>query len=128
MKGTLRINQAATTTRFRIVIVSDKFNNGSAPAWSDIMNHATDLVSLRNHQPQFMSRFRVLFDRLYTLDLVTDDEVVINWYKYLRGKIVFQGANGTDEGINALWMFTYGSELTLDPILKLKTRVRFTDQ
>lgn len=128
MKGTIAINASATSTRVRVVVVRDRMNTGTAPTFSNIFNSATALVSLRNHQPQFMSRFTILYDNLIALDVNNDDQVVMNWYKYLKGRIIFQGVNGTDEGIGSIWVFTYGSEVTNDPIIDLKFRIRFTDQ
>lgn len=117
--------------RHRILIVYDRQTNGAAPAITDILSSANVLYprNLENRQ-----RFRILFDRLHTLNASGEPGSgrIFKWYRRLNHPVTFNaGAAGTvaDIQTGSLYAIVFGTEAPggTAGIVSGIVRVRYSD-
>lgn len=126
--GHVTINSAATNTRLRVVLLLDTHPDGATPAYSDVFQHASSVVAIRNLDNR--RRFVILRDFLIQLNDSTRDMSRVKLYRRLNFHQIFDDSNAgdiTDIKHNALYLFLISDEATNSPSVHLTTRYRFVD-
>lgn len=121
--------------RCRIVLIMDKENEAGTPPTSGLVYDQTDDVyGLRNML--YPKRFRVLMDKVYTLD-VSRKTIPIEYYKKFKMQKDFQGnptqmkhitwQSGDTEARNHIYVLMFCNNASYGPTVYYKSRVRFYD-
>lgn len=123
-------NNAIDSTFMRIIIFYDKFNTGSAPVISDIINtvgstHATT-SPLRLARG---TRYEILYDKVMTSSKNSSIANARNIYLKLYRKINYTNTLGTDEYANQLYMLAVSniSGASSPPSLVYSSRFGYMD-
>ncbi len=127
IRGSVSVNNSATFSHVRIVVVRD--NNGSTtqPSIASLYASVTDFVNNENKigDTQRNSRFTVLMDRFIALDVLGPRIVPFKMSKSLDSKCFFSGSATTDEGKGALYLFLASNEATNDPQMTANAVVKW---
>ncbi len=127
IRGDIELNAVATNSTFRMIVFKDTMNIGTPPTASQIVAN-TD--ALRNPEPNFLNRFKILMDRTIQLNQKVDanlPKVTFNWYRKLDLPVTYTGTASTDEGKNSLWLLLVSDEASNAPDLDFTSRIRFRD-
>lgn len=125
LRWSCTINASATSTRFRIVIVTDTASHGAVPAVTDILESASTLSPLNKTNG---SRFTPLYDRMFALD--ADDPMKVGKiYKKMQHHIHYLNntAATTSLGQGPIYVLAISSEATNVPSFSINNRFRFLD-
>lgn len=124
-KYLFQIHASATSTQIRHMIVIDRSPDGTAPTLAEILNDATiddNLVSALN--PDNITRFRIIRDRLYTLDDSNRQAVMPKFYMKCNYEIQFNSTTGDDVNQDIFQIFI-SNEDTNTPTVTSHLRLRF---
>ncbi len=133
LKGYLQlVGAVATTTHARIIIFTDKVNEGgAAPLWGDLYESAAGadaVMSLRELVENINEgqRFKVLYDKRFTMinapNSVVKDNVMFDMYKKLNIKSINnQGTWWEKGGLYMAYVSTNGTA-DMDFTYKIRTR------
>lgn len=80
----------------RVMVIQDKAPGGTVPALSDILAYAAKPLvfnSMRNLQ--YTTRFKVLYDKVFSWSLNTHKYRYVKFYKKLNVKSKYEGAGAT---------------------------------
>lgn len=127
----VRANTAGVDQQVRVALVYDRQTNGAAPAFNDVFDYSnvTAARKLENRK-----RFRILYDRTYTLNAIGEPgaQVARRFYRRLRHPVTFNsGSTGlvadiTTGSFYLLFLSTQAAG-TNAALLDYNTRVRYTD-
>lgn len=119
------INGSATNTQIRHLIIIDKTPDGTAPTLTELLDNPTvplSLVSPINfNQTQ---RFRIIRDKLYTLNDVNTTTLAVKYFRRLNMTVSFNGGTATPIR-NQLFEIFISSEATNTPTVSSTGRFRF---
>lgn len=116
-------NSTAGVNFLRVLLVRDKQGNNAAPASTDILQSASNYNSpLNNDNGQ---RFKILFDRTYTVDTDANGAQVDKMYRKFKTLAEF-GAT-TIATTNSLYLLQVSDQVTNGPSVEWYSRVRYTD-
>lgn len=127
LKLNLEQDAASTHTRYRIVLLIDRFPQGATPAWTDVFDGA-DIHAMRNLSNR--RRFCILKD--WSGNLVKTTNVARKSVKHfapLNFKVIFNDGNvGTIADIenNALYLFMITDDAN-DVLIDTTVRIRWID-
>ncbi len=129
-QGSVQINSAATGTSGRILIVQDKQTNGAQFTSGEVLQDITtqdNIVSPYNTDGKY--RFRVLYDKKFTLSTTGKQIALFKFYKKCDMHIRYDGNAGSiaDLSSNSLSLLYMSSEATNDPLFTYYNRVRYVD-
>lgn len=121
----------ATTCRFMIIQDLDMQDSGSLPSVANVLQNsgaATVIVSLRNRDPLYLKRFKVLYDKCVTLSKTGGQGATMKYYKKIAFPITFSGTAAADSAQNTLMFLVCSNEVTSNlPGYSIATRLRYTD-
>lgn len=126
-----RINSSATVSTVRVMLVLDLQTNSSQFALSDLLAD-TSTAAIIMQTPLNLNnrrRFRVWFDKCYTIDQDMRPEVIIKYHKQLAMKLLFDGTAGTiaDCPSKSLHLIYTSDEPTNQPTITYYSRLRYID-
>jgi len=120
---------AAATTVVRYIIFIDNDNSGSAPTALQLMGSATpDGYALRNADPIYMKRFKILLDKTYMLDNTGKGITSkIDYFGALSHHIKFSGTGASDYGQGGVFLMVWCTNGSNQPTCNIQTRLRYYD-
>ncbi len=129
-RGNVRINQSATSSSVRIMLIWDRQTNGVVYNVSDVLLDVTadDIItSPLNIDNKF--RFTVLWDKIFSLSITGTQLINFKYYKKLNLPIRFDAAAGTIAAVtsNSLSILRITDEATNLPTVTYTHRLRFVD-
>lgn len=127
IRGTISIGASATATRVRLALVWDTRPSsvlGTIPAWTDVFS-AADVNAMMNIDDQ-IKRFKVLFDRTYTLSTVMGRlEIPFRIFKKFSRHVKFNDSQVPI--LNDLILLSFSDEAANTPNIVGYSRLRFYD-
>ncbi len=127
--GNILQNGSSSSTITRLMIVRD--NNGSTtqPSITSLFASAADFFNgkLKLGDPQTNSRFSILWDKVVITDLSSNFRKNVQWSSSLDHHIFYSGTAGTDEGKGHLYLFIASNEATNDPVVAIRSMVKYLD-
>lgn len=127
VKGKLDINPAGSSDIVRIMVVQDRSNRGANLTLTELLEFSN---SYSFKKPVNNSRFRVLRDKVFTLDIVSKSNQFFKMNIPLRGmKSRYTGVAGTvaDARENQLFILYLSETEANKSSGSISTRVWFTD-
>lgn len=118
-------NATAGMNFLRFIVLRDKQGNGAAPSAANVLSASTDYQSPINED--YGQRFKVLFDRTYTVDNDANGAQVDKIYRKLNFRTVWPDEGSTWPNTNSLLVFMISDQATNGPTVQYYARVRFTD-
>lgn len=121
----IRITPNATSQMnyLRVMIIRDRQPNGAAPVQADIIETATDVLSALTDLNA--ERFKVLFDKTYTVDTDANGSQVDKVFRRMKFKYTAQSSG--DVRTNAVWLVMLSNDVTDGPLVSYYNRLRFKD-
>lgn len=120
-------NSTAVVNFIRVMVFIDKEMNGTAPVVGDILEATTDYLSPIQHDAG--KRFKILFDRIFSLDYNGRGTAAINKWFRINHHIKYTGttaaAASSKEG--QLYVLTLSDNTSNPPGYSWYNRIRFTD-
>jgi len=136
-------NSNTTALRVRFIILMDRFNQGAAPALSDVLESPSDFNGFMKWINR--KRFKILMDKMFDLPFIkafnasgaeavaVPQDKSFKWIKKkirLHKSLIYRGTNDTtaSQGINSIW-WTAFTDLNLDhePAFYMTARMTFQD-
>lgn len=117
-------NATAGLNFLRFIVFKDRQCNGSAPAASDLLTSSTNYLS-----PLLMDnnmRFKILFDRIYTVDSDATGAQVDKVYRKLKFPVEFQDTTSAAIS-NGLFILMISDQATNGPTVSYQSRLKYTD-
>lgn len=141
LKGYMVYNHADSpiTHRVRIMIVRDMNNNATAPTAAQLLaTTGANLVLVSPHNKDNTDRYKVLYDKLFTLDDEHQQVKFKYYHKFLMGKdkqgrpikgahCTFTGPNAADAGKGHLWLCQFSSTAGNDSTVVWYNRFGYLD-
>lgn len=127
-RGIVYRNSANQNETFRIMVVRDKSNQGSAPTCADILQSTgSAFAPLSNLDLQWKDRFEILYTRTLTVS-ATNAEQVFKGYIRLQKHVKFDGTASTDAQKDSLWFLIISDQTGANlPSYRLYARTAFYD-
>lgn len=132
LRGFYTMDAQATNTVLRSMLVLDNSPNGSKATITEILE-SVDVIAMRNNIN--FGRFRVLYDRTFTMSGTGEENGVFHKYIKLNKHVKYSGSGGTENDIESgqLLFVQISNEdpgatpQEFPPSVKWNTRVRFVD-
>jgi len=128
VRGSININNSASATSVRMVIIKQIGDDNITPIWSDVFT-SLDTDAIRKINLQEVFNWKVIYDK--TIFLSKNGTMIkpVNCYLKNVGSCAFSGDTNsqTDAGPGSLWMILLSSEGTNFPAANFLTRVRYID-
>ncbi len=124
--GQIGMSSSAVRTTARVIIFIDKAYTGTPPTPVELMQ-SDDVTSLRNGNPHFLKRFRVLNDRMYHMQDNGQQLRVVKWYRRMNHHILYDDIDTADENSGALWIYFVSNESMNVPTYTADFRMRYYD-
>jgi len=126
--GHVTQHATAVNTRFRLVCILDRQNNGVFPTRLDVFT-LDELDTFMNFNADNRKRFKVLIDRTYYMGDATKTEHHIQLFKRLSGNQRYRLGTDADAaaGKNSIWVYVISDEATNVPTVNLDSRFVFRD-
>lgn len=119
-------NATAGVNFLRVIIFRDKQCNGVAPTATQLLDSASNYDSPLN--TDFGKRFKVMFDRIYTVDTDANGAQVDKIYRKLMFTIDGLDTAGTNPpNTNGMFILAISDQATNGPSFRYNSRVRYTD-
>lgn len=115
-------NAVAGVNFLRILLVKDRQPNGVTPAVADILTTVSYISPLLDFNAE---RFKVIFDRMYTMDNDANGSQVDKIYRRLNFKYTANVAAAPNT--NGLYLVQLSNQAANGPTTEWYSRVRFTD-
>jgi hypothetical protein len=133
VKGQMYLDTAIQSSTVRLIIFVDKnFLGSGVPSALNLLDGTGYFGTpqapyvMRNRKER--ERFKILFDKVYSLNTNGANTLPINIYRRLNMKSTFSGINATDTGKNNIFLIAISGQAMDDrPTLDLLSRVSFTD-
>ncbi len=128
-QGKVSLHASATNTFGRFVVVRDNLGDTTAPTIADLFGSATNMLNglSRLDDAQTNAQFTVLYDKWYTLNSATQENMRINKFKKITFHITFTGTGATDEGKGCVYLMDVSSEATNVPAVTVITTSKYID-
>jgi hypothetical protein len=114
LRSQLRMSSSATSSIYRMILFYDTWQVAdSAPTASQVLANSTDPLSAYNFNNS--GRFRIIFDDMYNMDIISNPAKLIEKHIDLSGRNIHVGYNGTavsDVNKNGFYLLTLSSETT----------------
>lgn len=126
----LTIHASATTTRIRVMVLYDTWNQGVDPAVGNVLeNTALGTVNapMSVLHPIYARRFHLLHSKIYQLTSVARTELPVNLYWKLRHHIKYKGVNSTDNQNGSIYMLLICNEQTNTPTVSFLSKLSYHD-
>lgn len=123
IKGQVLWNPIAGYNTCRLVILI--FYARGSPTPANVYDYST-AYGLRNPQHAVKADRHVLYDKTFVVDAYHRSKV-IDVYKRLHHKILFEGVLGSDRSIGSIWAITYSDAAVNTPTVDINTRLYYTD-
>lgn len=122
----LIVNASATATAVKCMVIVDSQNaSDTAPAVTDVLTSASVLSNLNNGQAP---RFKVLFSKVYTLDLLgSGSQQFDSIERKFRIHVKYNGSATTDIETNGFYLLMVSNEATNTPTVYYNCRFGFHD-
>lgn len=124
------VNAAATISAARCIIFRDLDNYGTAPNISDVLDAgALGGNVLAQYNWLNRDRFSILYDEMFTLDLVANPGEMIGWKATHEGHVKYLGTTAAAgaNGKGSIYILMVSDEATNTPTFRHSTRLTFTD-
>lgn len=117
---------SALDTYVRLVLIYDKYPNGTMATIPEIFNEARITGHLKIASA---SRFHILKEFLISVNASSSENTIGKYYKEFNNHTKYNGTNSTNNGIMSGQMLLYAiSNQPLNlPVLSYSTRVRYLD-
>lgn len=127
-QGNLTQHASATDTQFRVVIVQDRQGNGIAAPVLSIFNE-NNMNSLYTFTAGDRKRFKILYDRVYTMDAAGKTNHYMKVFKRLSGRQTYNlGTDSTASlGKNSVLICFCSNEATNVPAFDIDSRFVWRD-
>lgn len=130
LEYTVFMDESATATSFRIMLVLDKQTNQAIYAVDDLLDNVANIqsvISPRNLDNK--DRFSVLYDKRHVLSSNGSKMQQGSFYKATQIKLRYDGTGATiaDLTQNSLSLVVISSEATNTPTLSAQFRLRYVD-
>lgn len=126
IRGTYASHASATASRVRIIIFSDRQNQGSTPAATDILVSESPEAMRQIGAEQ--GRFHVYLDKEFTVDNVARKQIMLDKYLYLGNHhIKYEGTGTANVGAGSLWCLMVSNEATNTVSQNTNFRIRYYD-
>ncbi len=127
--GNVAINVSAATTNLRMMVVRDNNGSSTPPTIATLYADIATFVANKNKlgDPQTNSRFSIIYDKWYTMDLIHQRRHKISKYIKINSHVFYSGAAAADEGKGCLYLFIASSESTNDPIVTVSSQIKYID-
>lgn len=123
-RASITPNATAGVNYLRVILVRDKQSNLAAPAIADVLESSTNYMSPL--KDAYSDRFKVLFDKMYTVDTDANGSQVDKIYRKLNFKISFESASNLPY-TNGLYLLQLSDQATNGPSVAWYSRVRYID-
>lgn len=117
-------NATAGINYYRVMIVLDHQSNAAAPAATEILQTSTNYLSPLNDS--YSMRFKVIFDKTFTVDTDANGAQVDKVYRKLRYKAELFGS-GFLHNTNGLYLLEISNEATNGPSVQWYSRLKYID-
>lgn len=129
IKGLLTFDEMATASQVRVILFKNHDTKGASASASSLLNDTSVediLVSPRNMQ--FITRFKVLYDRLFTL-CADKPNVRFKIYKKVFMPVLYSGTgNGITDIVDySLNLLLVSNESVNSPDITMSARLRYSD-
>lgn len=112
----------------RVMLVRDKFNQGTIPAIADILqNTASTQTVVSPLNIDNAGRFQVMYDRLFTMTNTGQSQVFFKKYFKLNHHARYNGAAATDEKQGQIFVLFITEQTASVPLATVNFRVGFYD-
>lgn len=129
VRGQMIMVAAAVTTYVRVIIYIDHdlADSGTLPAVTSVLEIA-NIISLRNNDPNFLKRFKILKDDLVPLVAAGNNQAVA-YHAFVRinNTIKFTGVAATDSAQGTVCMLFISDQAVNVPTVNMFGRLRYTD-
>lgn len=123
-RASITPNATAGVNYLRVILVRDKQSSGAAPAIADILESSTNYMSPL--ADKYSDRFKILFDKLYTVDTDANGAQVDKIYRKFNFKVVYDSASNLAY-TNGLYLIQISDQATNGPSVAWYSRVRYID-
>jgi len=135
----VRTTQAVPRAAVRVTVVKAKQCDGTIPTLADIFPNAngaigyiwSDLPLPYATYSQASKKFQIIYDKVKQFASATDDAqtgaIMFNINKKIKGKVLYTGANGTDEGNGQYYLFIHTDNTDTDMDRTFVKRFYFRD-
>lgn len=125
VNGVMQIHASATSTTYRIMIVSDSQQVGdTSPAISDILN-SVGVTSALNRGT--VGRFSVLYDKMFNINTAATPTRCHKIFLPMLRHVRFNGAATTDIQRNGIYLVLISNEATNTPSFAYFSRCSYHD-
>lgn len=118
-------NASAGMNFLRFIVFQDRQANGVAPTSAFILDTTVNNKWLAPLRIDYSKRFKVIFDKLYTVDNDANGSQVDKIYRKLY--IRYADAYGGNPATNGLYLLMVSDQATNGPSVDYVSRVRYTD-
>lgn len=127
--GRVSLHASATNTFGRFAVIRDNLGSTTAPTIADVYGSAANFLGniSKDDDPQTNARFSILYDKWWTLNSATQENLEISSYRKIGSHITYTGVAATDEGKGNLYLMSVSSEATNDPSVLVVTTIKFID-
>lgn len=130
LRGYIKSNASATSTRVRLVIFIDKQQiSDTAPAQGDILDGDQNSITA-NLNNNTVGRFSILANKVYTINQFISGVAVTVPFKFffrLQKHARYNGTTGADIQKNGVYMLVVHDEATNVPTIGYTSRLTYTD-
>lgn len=121
-------NATAVNTAVRVMVIRDLQQVAdTAPTVSDVLDTSIVGAYAAPLNNATVGRYKVLSDKLYSLNTVAKPQMDLMWYQKLNGHIRYNGSAASDIQKNGLYMLIVSDQATNYPTFGFNTRLHFTD-
>lgn len=125
MRLNITPNATAGINFLRILALIDKQNNAVAPTAAQILQNSTTTYSPLNDD--WGKRFKVFYDRTFTVDTDATGGQVEKTYRKLRNVVIEYPGTGTVPNTNGVYILMLADQPTDGPAVIGTVRIRYTD-
>lgn len=123
---TLTMNASASATMVRFIVFVDGDNDQQTPTEAELLANSAIFTSAIN--PDYTSRFTILYDRIHSMSINGDRIITDKWYKPLNYHIKYiTGTGSTGFGKGNIWLYSKSNEATNTPTHTGYVRLAFYD-
>lgn len=124
IRGYIQSRSTEFSTTVRLLIISDRNSNGTAPSFANVLQ-SVNLLSPINDTNK--ARFRILYDKFQTFSPGTGTAIrFFSFFRKLRKRIVYDSSNGPRD--NHLYALFLSDKTTgYAPLMYANYRLRYID-
>lgn len=128
MKGEIQMSTSASNSVVRVMVFKDTQQVAdTSPSVGDVLDGSFTNLYLAPLNNETVGRFKVIYDKLFRLNIQGKSSAIINVYKKLYGHVRFNGSASTDIQKGGIYLLVVGDEPTNIPSITLQTRICYSD-